>query len=85
MVCRARGQMQNLELNSFAVSDMFFLCVLVSFFKCNLQVNMFYLRVRKRIMLTCGVVALQTNKNISRDSLVAFICLLKIGALILLH
>lgn len=40
--------------------------------KCNLHFNKFYLRVRKRIMLTCGVLTLKTKK-VFGDSLVAFI------------
>lgn len=42
MVCKSRGQMQNLKLNSFVVSCVFFLCLLVFFLKGHLQVNILY-------------------------------------------
>lgn len=38
MVCKSRGRMQNLKLNSSGVSCVFFLCLFV-FFKGHLQVN----------------------------------------------
>lgn len=40
--------MQNVKLNSFDVSDVFFLCALVSFLKCNLQVNRFLSKSEKK-------------------------------------
>lgn len=79
MVCKSRGQMQNLKLNSFVVSCVFLLCLLVFFLKviCKL---IFYIRVR--VIL---VVLSHSNPRSSWDGLLAFINVLKIGALILSH